>query len=87
MEDLTRSCEKLSLFVRERRKVRLTNNQCASEYALNAKFLTRRALNMEAVARTFRPLWHTKESFYITNAANNILLFAFDLEMDVEKFY
>lgn len=34
---------------------------------------------------TFRPLWRTKESFHITNAGNNILLFAFDMEVDVEK--
>lgn len=40
---------------------------------------------MEAVARTFQPLWRTKESFHITNAGNNILLFAFDLEVDLEK--
>lgn len=85
MEDLTSKCEKLSLSAREGRKVRLSNQQCASEHVLAAKFLTRRALNMEAVARTFQPLWRTKESFHITNAGNNILLFAFDLEVDLEK--
>ncbi|KAK7832538.1 uncharacterized protein CFP56_026312 [Quercus suber] len=85
MDDLTSRCEKLSLSVREGRRVKLSNHQRASEHVLAAKFLTRRALNMEAVARTFRPLWRTKESFQITNAGNNILLFAFDLEVDVEK--
>lgn len=65
--------------------MRLSNNQRVSEHVLVAKFLTRRALNMEVVARIFRPLWRTKESFHITNAGNNVLLFAFDLEVDVEK--
>nr|POE72621.1 hypothetical protein CFP56_10735 [Quercus suber] len=40
---------------------------------------------MEAVAWTFRPLWKTKENFNITNAGNNVLLFALELEVDVEK--
>lgn len=85
MEDLTSRCEKLSLSARKGTKVRLSNHQHASKHVLAMKFLTRRALNMEAVAQTFWPLWHIKESFHITIAANNILLFAFDLEMDVEK--
>lgn len=50
MEDLTSRCEKLSLFAREGRKVRLSNDQRVSEHVLVAKFLTRRALNMEVVA-------------------------------------
>lgn len=55
------------------------------EHVLAAKFYPKRALNMEAVARTFRPLWRTKESFHITNAGNNLLLFDFDLEVDAVK--
>lgn len=78
-------CKKLSLSARKGRKVRLSNHQRISEHVLAAKFLTRRALNMEAVARTFRPLWRTKENFHITNAGNNVLLFAFELEVDVEE--
>uniref|UniRef100_A0A7N2MLC6 DUF4283 domain-containing protein n=1 Tax=Quercus lobata TaxID=97700 RepID=A0A7N2MLC6_QUELO len=40
---------------------------------------------MEAVARTFRPLWRTRECFHISNAGNNILLFDFDVEVDADK--
>lgn len=75
MEDLANRCEKLSLSAREGRKVKLSNNQRASEYVLAAKFLTRRALNMEAVARTFRPLWRTKESFHITNPRSPVSVY------------
>lgn len=50
-----------------------------------AKFFTKRALNLEAVGRTFLPLWHTKESFHITSLGNNVLLLTFDLETDAEK--
>lgn len=52
---------------------------------LAGKFLTKRSLNMEVVVRTFRQLWRTKESFEITIVGNNILLFAFELEVDAEK--
>lgn len=79
MEEITSRCEKLSLTAREGRKGRLSNQQRASKHVLAAKFLTMRALNMEAVARTFRPLWRTKENFNVTNAGNNVLLFAFEL--------
>lgn len=85
--DLTRSCERLSLSAREGRKVALSKNQCASDHVLATNFLMRGSLNMDAVGRTFHPLWGTKESFHISNAGNNILLFAFELEVDVEKVF
>ena len=52
---------------------------------LATKFFTKRALNVDAVARTFRPLWRTKASFHITNVGDNILLFTFDQEVDAIK--
>lgn len=85
MEDLTHKCDNLSLSAWEGKKVVLTKAKRVSDYVLVAKFFTRRAVNMEAVGRTFRPLWHTKESFHITNVGNNILLFTFDLETDGER--
>ena len=85
MEELTRKYDNLSLSVREGRKVILSKKCHGSEHVLVAKFYTKRALNMEAVARTFYPLWRTKESFHITNSGNNLLLFDFDLEVDAKK--
>ena len=85
MEELTRKYDNLSLSVREGRKVILSKKCHGSEHVLAAKFYTKRALNMEAVARTFYPLWRTKESFHITNSGNNLLLFYFDLEVDAKK--
>lgn len=49
------------------------------------KIITRRALNIEVVVCTFRTLWRTKEGFEVTNAGNNVLLFAFEREVDAEK--
>ena len=85
MEDLTRRCNNLSLSVWEGEKVVLSGTNQASDCVIAAKFFTKRALNMEVVGRTFRPLWHTKESFHITNVGDNVPLFMFDLETDAEK--
>ena len=85
MEDLTCRCDNLSLSEWEGKKVMLSKKNQIPECVLVAKFFMKRALNIEAVARTFRPLWHTKASFHITNVGDNILLFTFDQEVDAIK--
>lgn len=85
MEELARRYDNLALSAREGQKVTLSKKRQGSKHILATKFYTKSALNTKAVARTFRPLWRTKESFHITNAGNNLLLFDFDLEVDVEK--
>ena len=40
---------------------------------------------MEAVACTFQPLWRTRGNFEVNDAGNNMVLFDFELEVDVEK--
>lgn len=85
MEEITRKCDGLSLSVKEGEMVVLPKKLTKAKHVLVAKFLTKRALNVEAVAYTFRPLWRTKGSFCVSNAGNNILLFEFELEVDAEK--
>lgn len=85
MEDLTRRCDRLSLFAKEGEKVILTKSHASTNHVLVAKFFTKRSLNMEAIVRTFRLLWDTKESFEVTNMGNNVMLFTFGLEVDAEK--
>ena len=55
------------------------------EFVLAAKFLTKRALNVEVVGRTFKPLWRTKKDFKVREAGDHILLFVFELEFDAER--
>ena len=50
-----------------------------------AKFLTRRNINIEVVARTFRPIWRTRGNFEINDAGGNVILFYFELEVDAVK--
>ncbi|XP_030923483.1 uncharacterized protein LOC115950424 [Quercus lobata] len=85
MEELTRKCDGLTLSAKEGERVVLPKKLTKAENMLAAKFLTKRALNVEAVARTFRQLWRTKESFYVSNARNNVLLFEFNLDINTEK--
>ena len=52
---------------------------------LAAKFFTKRALSVEVVAQTFRPLWKTKQEFRIKDLGNHLILFTFEDELDAEK--
>ena len=63
MEDLALRWKKLSFSEAEGKKHDLTKEKKTSEYVLAAKFLTRRLINVEAVARTFRSIWSTKRNF------------------------
>nr|XP_023889748.1 uncharacterized protein LOC112001798 [Quercus suber] len=85
MEDLAQRWKKMSLSVDEGNKVDLTAKKKAGEHVLAAKFMTHRNVNLEAVARTFRPLWRTRGSFEVNDAGNNKVLLDFELEEDVVK--
>ena len=63
----------------------LTTKKKAGEHVLGAKFLTHRNVNLEAVARTFRPLWRTRGNFEVNDAGNNKVLFDFEFEVDAVK--
>ena len=52
---------------------------------LAAKFLTKRALNMEAIGHTFKPLWRAKKDFKVCEEGDHVLLFVFKLEVDAER--
>ena len=50
-----------------------------------AKFLTRRVLNVEAIGRTFKPLWRAKKDFKVRKAGDHVLLFVFELKANAER--
>ena len=83
MEDLSKQWTKLSLLDREGDKIMLGKNRESNEYIIAAKFLTRRALNVEAIGRTFKPLWRAINGFIIKNMGNHTLLFIFRNQEDV----
>ena len=52
---------------------------------LVGKFMTRKALSIEVVGRTLKPLWKTRNGFEIRDVGNHILLFVFDNENEAER--
>ena len=52
---------------------------------ITAKFFTRRVLNMEAIALTFKHLWQTKKGFEVKDMGNHVVLFFFSDGSDVDR--
>ena len=65
MEDLANSWTKLSLSEKEGDKLDLKKNKKDQRFVLATKFFTCRSLNVEAVAKTFRSLWRTRDNFEV----------------------
>ncbi|KAL4600887.1 hypothetical protein ACB092_11G232600 [Castanea dentata] len=87
MEDILYDWKKLSLTDEEDVKLSLSKskNLQSKEYVLAAKFLTKRALNVEARGRTFKPLWRAKKDFEVREAGDHILLFIFEFQSNAER--
>ena len=54
-------------------------------FKLAARFFTKRVVNAEAVARTFKPLRKPTGEFKIRDIVEYILLFEFDDVLDLER--
>ena len=78
MEDFTLSkCEGLDL--------RLRDEQADIEFIVATKFLTKRALNINAITKTFTPLWRLKKGFKVKREGDHVVLFTFDDKSEMEK--
>ena len=86
MDEVLSAWKKLSLTTEESTKLSLTKSKKLrrKEYILAAKFLTKHALNVDAIGRTFKPLWKARNEFNIREVGDHILLFVFELETDAE---
>ena len=85
MEDLTKHWSSLSLSENEGLGLSLRSEQAVNEVGIVARFLTRRPLNLEAIANTFSPLWRSKSGFKVRNIGNHVTLFSFENNSDVER--
>ena len=84
MDELANHCKGLSLSDREVPTFDLEEEMATLEFIIVAKFFTKRALNMDAIASTFQPLWRSKNGFKVKNMGNHIVLFIFDNKREVE---
>ncbi|KAL0007476.1 hypothetical protein SO802_008978 [Lithocarpus litseifolius] len=55
------------------------------EFILKEKFLTKRALNIDVVAKTFKPNWRNKNGFKVKKECDHVVLFTFDDRNEMEK--
>ena len=85
MEDLTNHWSSLSLSENEGLGLCLKSEQAANEFGIVAKFLTKRPLNLEAIANTFSPLWRSKVGFKVRNIGDHVILFSFESKTEVER--
>ena len=65
--------------------VDVPSNRETSIHCLVGKFLTKRIVNAEVIARTFKPLWKPVGELKIQDLGGNILVFKFDDALDLER--
>ena len=78
MEELAKSWSCLTLLDVEGSQVSITEEEAIPKFVLAAKFLIKRALNVEAIAKTFTPIWRMKNGFRVTKESDHVVLFTFD---------
>ena len=85
MDNLENMWNKLSLLDSKEDGVQCTVDYLAPRLLLAAKFLTKRLTNIEAVARTFKSLWRTQRDFKMKDMGENVMVFEFEDECDLER--
>jgi hypothetical protein len=85
MDDLDGLWKRLSLNEKEDNLFDLSSDTQPDKPTLAAKFYTRRVINVEAIARTFKPLWQTKNGFSIQDVGDNTALIEFEDAADLER--
>ena len=84
MDDLAQSWNRLTLSDREGPGCCLLDDEKAENFSIAARFLTRRAINMDIIAKTFTPLWRARNGFKIQSIGDHKILFTFDNKEDVD---
>ena len=83
--ELAKSWSYLTLSDVEGSLVSITEEEAIPEFVLAAKFLTKRALNVEAIAKKFTPIWRMKNGFRVTKESDHVVLFTFDNQTNLKQ--
>ena len=85
MDELAQSWNRLTLSDREGPGCCLLDDEKVEKFSIVAKFLTRWAINMEIIAKTFTPLWTARNGFKIQAFGDHRILFSLDNKEDVDR--
>ena len=85
MDDISGLWENFSLHDTEDAPFDFGPSEVGNQFYLAARFMMTRALNIESIVRTFRPLWRTFKGFSARDMGNNTVVFAFEDEVDMAK--
>ena len=85
MAGLEEMWARFSLSEEEERGADVDGQEETIIHRLAGKFFTKRVLNVDAVARTFKPLWKPIGELKIRDVGDNILLFEFKDILDMER--
>ena len=76
---------RFSLLEEEERGAVVSQQKALIVHRLASKFLTKQVLNVDVVARTFKPLWKPIGELKIRDVGDNIPLFEFEDILDLEQ--
>jgi len=85
MDNLSKAWSCLTLSDREGSDLRLEEEEVALEFTIAAKFFTKHALNIDAIAQTFNPIWRSRNGFKVKKEEDHIVLFTFDNKIEMGK--
>ena len=85
MAGLEEMWARFSLSKEEERGADVDGQEEAIIHRLAGKFFTKRVLNVDVVARTFKPQWRLRGELKIRDMGDNILLFEFEDCLDLER--
>ncbi|XP_065634098.1 uncharacterized protein LOC136069472 [Quercus suber] len=85
MDDLTSNWNRLTLSEKEGLGCCLDEELSSPEFSIVSKFLTKRALNIDAIAKIFIPLWRSKNGFRVRHLGDHRVLFMFDNKLEADR--